>query len=136
MNANCNFYFSLSLLLSSKSSFNKSIFLLGYFVLEGYNSSSLNQDQNYSEASIRLKSLKDHEFASELSEVGAYKDKFRNDGFISCYKCSLNFDVDKIKQLSTSLNLNFLDTCWSFHASLHPECEFLHSKERKYSSIY
>ena len=79
---------------------------------------------DYCKISTRQKSLEGETFANELAEIGACRDKWGNN-VISCYKCELKFNIEKITEYMEKSNLSFIDAGWLIHTINHPWCDLL-----------
>ena len=79
---------------------------------------------DYTNVFVRQKSLADNEIGKELAELGAFNNKLR-DNRISCFKCGLFFDIQKICAIADRGHLNFVEAGWFIHAKHHPWCKLL-----------
>ena len=102
------------------------------FYFKAWDRSCSNRSEEYSTSERRLLSFMDQNYATELSQVGAYSDKMKIRTLISCFTCGLNFDVEEIKRLSEEYFINFLKASWFFHVKSHPWCTFIQKQGSKY----
>ena len=79
---------------------------------------------DFSNVSIRKKSLEGVEWADELAELGACRNKWENN-LIACYQCGLEFHVEKVTEIMNNNKLDFIGAGSLVHATNYPSCELL-----------
>ena len=73
---------------------------------------------------MRKKSLEGVEWADELAELGACRNKWENN-LIACYQCGLEFEVETIIDTMNNSDLDFMGAGSLIHATHYPSCEQL-----------